>query len=51
VVGSRAGEQTIIRQGLRPGESVVTSGQLRLAPGMKVQIQNSSTGPQLTSLP
>ena len=51
VVGSRAGEQTIIRQGLRPGESVVTSGQLRLAPGMKVQIQNRSTGPQLTSLP
>ena len=51
VVGSRAGEQTIIRQGLRPGESVVTSGQLRLAPGMKVQIQNSSTGSQLTSLP
>jgi multidrug efflux system membrane fusion protein len=51
VVGSRAGEQTIIRQGLRPGESVVTSGQLRLAPGMKVQIQNSSTAPQLTSLP
>ena len=51
VVGSRAGEQTIIRQGLRPGESVVTSGQLRLAPGMKVQIQNGSAAPQLSSLP
>jgi multidrug efflux system membrane fusion protein len=51
VVGSRAGEQTVIRQGLRPGEAVVTSGQLRLAPGTKVQIKNGSPGPQLTSLP
>jgi len=51
VVGSRTGDQTIVRQGLRPGESVVTSGQLRLAPGMRVQIQNTGTGPQLTSHP
>jgi multidrug efflux system membrane fusion protein len=48
-VGSRVGEETVLRQGVRPGELVVTSGQLRLAPGMKVQIQNGSTAPQLTS--
>jgi membrane fusion protein, multidrug efflux system len=56
VVSSRVGEETVVRQGVRPGELVVTSGQLRLAPGVKVQIQNGREGerprePQLTSLP
>lgn len=37
---SRAyGEETIIAKGLKPGERVVTDGQLRLAPGAKVEIK------------
>jgi membrane fusion protein, multidrug efflux system len=33
------GGETIIKQGLTPGEQVVTDGQLRLVPGAKVQIK------------
>jgi multidrug efflux system membrane fusion protein len=31
----------VIDKGLQPGEIVVTDGQVRLAPGVKVQIKNS----------
>ena len=34
------GGETIIKQGLTPGERVVTEGQLRLVPGAKVQIKS-----------
>lgn len=37
--GQRQGDLVVISQGLQPGESVVTSGQLALAPGMKVNAQ------------
>ncbi len=37
--GQRQGEMTVISDGLQPGEVVVTSGQLALAPGMKVNAQ------------
>jgi multidrug efflux system membrane fusion protein len=38
---SRAyGEESIIAEGLKPGERVVTDGQLRLAPGAKVEIKS-----------
>ena len=33
------GEETILAGGLKPGERVVTDGQLRLAPGMRVEIK------------
>jgi multidrug efflux system membrane fusion protein len=33
------GGETIIKQGLAPGEQVVTDGQLRLVPGAKVEIK------------
>lgn len=33
--------ETIIAQGIQPGDLVVTDGQLRLAPGVKVQIKTS----------
>ena len=36
------GGDTIIGQGLQPGETVVTDGQLRLTPGAKVRIRSSS---------
>lgn len=40
VVVSRAlGEQTVIEEGVEPGETVVTDGQLRLAPGARVEIK------------
>lgn len=35
---------SVISNGVQPGETVVTDGQLRLIPGMKVQIVNSLSG-------
>jgi multidrug efflux system membrane fusion protein len=35
---------SVISSGVQPGETVVTDGQLRLIPGMKVQIVNSLSG-------
>jgi multidrug efflux system membrane fusion protein len=37
VTGSRLNEDVVIQSGLRAGETVVTEGHLRLAPGMRVQ--------------
>jgi multidrug efflux system membrane fusion protein len=31
--------ESVIEKGLRPGEKVVTDGQLRLVPGAKVEIK------------
>lgn len=39
--GETIGQETIIEKGVRPGETVVTDGQLRLLPGSKVEIQTS----------
>jgi multidrug efflux system membrane fusion protein len=39
VPGTRLGAETIIEQGLRHGERVVTDGQIRLVPGAKVEIK------------
>ena len=42
VVSSRSVEgQAVIDKGLKPGETVVTDGQVRLVPGAKVQIKNN----------
>lgn len=41
VVGRTEGNEVIIASGLEPGERVVTDGQLRLAPGLEVQIRNA----------
>jgi multidrug efflux system membrane fusion protein len=35
------GNDAIIAEGLRPGERVVTDGQLRLVPGSKIEIKNA----------
>lgn len=41
IVVSRSLEgEAVVEKGLKPGESVVTDGQLRLVPGGKVQIKN-----------
>ncbi len=39
------GDLTVISKGLKPGETVVTAGQLQLAPGTKVVIKSSSNKP------
>ena len=45
----QAGEMTVITKGVRPGETVVTSGQLQLAPGTKVSVQTAKkTSPNET---
>ena len=36
-VGRRVGEEVVIESGLKPGERVVTDGQLRLTPGTKIK--------------
>ncbi len=43
--GNRVDQDLVIEKGLQPGERVVTEGQLRLAPGMKAQIQTLGAGP------
>jgi membrane fusion protein, multidrug efflux system len=42
--GARVGGDVVITQGLQPGESVVTEGQLRLAVGSRVSIRDASGG-------
>src|SRR6185369_8542349 len=35
-VGQRVQDDTVVQKGLKPGETVVTEGQLRLEPGSRV---------------
>lgn len=37
----RVGQEVVIEKGIKPGETVVTEGQLRLAPGMKVRTRQA----------
>jgi len=39
-VGRTVGMESVILSGVQPGETVVTDGQLRLIPGMRVQVTN-----------
>jgi multidrug efflux system membrane fusion protein len=41
------GIESVIRSGLKPGETVVTDGQLRLVPGTRVSIKSAS-GPKVS---
>jgi multidrug efflux system membrane fusion protein len=45
VTGARVGQDMVIETGLKPGETVVTEGQLRLAPGSRVVVRQSGGGP------
>ncbi len=38
-VARTAGSETILKQGVKPGETVVTDGQLRLTPGSRITIK------------
>lgn len=40
VTGSRVDQELVIESGLTPGETIVTEGQLRLAPGSAVQVRD-----------
>lgn len=44
--GARLEQELVIEDGLKLGETVVLDGQLRLAPGMKVQIREPGSGPR-----
>ena len=43
-VARTVGGDSVISSGVQPGETVVTDGQLRLIPGMKVQIVERARG-------
>ena len=43
VAGARIEREQVIEQGLRAGETVVTEGQLRLAPGVRVKVESRRT--------
>lgn len=40
-VARTAGTETILKQGVRPGETVVTDGQLRLVPGSRITVKDA----------
>jgi multidrug efflux system membrane fusion protein len=42
--GTTMGSMTVIEDGLKPGEQVVTDGQLRLVPGAKYQVRGQGQG-------
>jgi membrane fusion protein, multidrug efflux system len=44
VVGPRVDQDLVIDKGLEQGETVVTEGQLRLAPGSQVQLRDANGG-------
>ena len=43
-VARTLGGESVIAKGITPGETVVTDGQLRLLPGIKVQIKPGEAG-------
>ena len=45
VTARTVGEEAVIEQGLKAGEVVVTDGQLRLSPGVRVEIKNAAGQP------
>jgi membrane fusion protein, multidrug efflux system len=47
--GQRQGDLTVIAEGVNPGETVVVSGQLQLAPGTKVVAKEVEQGSSLPS--
>ena len=43
IVERTAGVQTVLKEGVKPGETVVTDGQLRLVPGSRISIKGGNT--------
>jgi multidrug efflux system membrane fusion protein len=48
-VARTAGDNTLLSDGIKPGETVVTDGQLRLVPGTKVEARELSGAPVAAS--
>jgi multidrug efflux system membrane fusion protein len=48
VVDRVNGDETVVRSGLKPGETVVTDGHLRLVPGSRVSIKGGDDAPKVT---
>jgi multidrug efflux system membrane fusion protein len=48
VVDRASGDELVIKSGLKPGETVVTDGHLRLVPGSRISIKGSDA-PKATS--
>ncbi len=46
--GQNHGDLTVLTEGVKSGETVVVSGQLQLAPGMKVNAQDAGSGGDAT---
>ena len=42
--GARIDEEMVVERGLEAGETVVTEGQLRLAPGTRIQLRDNRRG-------
>jgi multidrug efflux system membrane fusion protein len=42
VVARTAGAETVLKEGVKPGESIVTDGQLRLVPGSRITIKDET---------
>ena len=42
-VARSAGSETVLREGVKPGETIVTDGQLRLVPGSRISVKGGST--------
>jgi hypothetical protein len=40
-IARTAGADTVIKEGLKPGEAVVTDGQLRLVPGSRINVKKA----------
>jgi multidrug efflux system membrane fusion protein len=40
-----AGAESIVKDGLKPGETVITDGQLRLVAGSRVKVKSDATQP------
>ena len=43
IVARSAGSETVLREGVKPGETVVTDGQLRLVPGSRITVKGGNT--------
>ncbi len=51
VVAHTSKDDSVIISGLKPGEVVVTDGQLRLVPGAKVKVKNDDAGVKAVATP
>lgn len=47
-VGNQVGSATVLQTGVQFGEQVVTAGQIRLAPGVKVRVEKQTTAAAAT---